>query len=194
MSKNSQAKQSPQKKQPQAKQEQAPMMTMGEIPQGDQEKTPTSKAAFSGGSFQVGTIDNPLASKTQEALPEQLQQEIEAPANPEASAAILTSVTSAACNWVWKEPLSETESAALRADLLPILIKYDVPDVPLAEEFKLALTLTEIVMNRMKKAKEETRENDNASTGQEGNGKERTNKETSMGANGYGNEAAFLVS
>lgn len=122
--------------------------------------------------------------------------ESETPAGPTGTALAIAKAVDTACATLLDAGLSESERRELEGALLPVLVKRNVPNIPLAEEINLVLTVGGIVVPRVRAKIEAAREqeaqeaesNDRAGSRQEGLSQERPATDNSFPS--FGRRAA----
>jgi hypothetical protein len=112
------------------------------------EQPPPPRDPADGSTSTVETFQNPLAASVDlgtgvlGAAPPPPQSD------PEGTAQIITEAANMLVAIKWEKPLTDGEREALQADLAAVLGKYDCPDLPFHEEFKLTMTVGGIVFRR----------------------------------------------
>jgi len=112
--------------------------------------------------------------------------------DPEGTADAIVGGVDIACGF-HSYPLTLQEKAGLKEDLIPVLRKYDVPDLPIGPELRLAATTLSIVVPRIQ-AKREEAADDSFGSGQEGDGQERSDPQDNVSTVGESSEASDLLS
>ncbi len=99
-------------------------------------------------------IDNPLRGEP--VASEEPPQSAQAPAapppapTPAGTSFFIVGGLDLGCGLYFDAPLTDDETTALKAALEPVLAKYRVPNIPLAEELQLVATLAAIIVPRVK--------------------------------------------
>lgn len=73
--------------------------------------------------------------------------------DPEDTALAVTQALNLMCSQHWGDPMTAEENEAFANDLYAVLQKYDVPNLPIAEEMKLCTTTALIVWPRIQAKK-----------------------------------------
>lgn len=71
-------------------------------------------------------------------------------AGPQGTAIVVAKAVDAACDMLFAQGLTEAERHELEGALLPVLVKRNVPNIPLAEELNLAMTVGGIIVPRVR--------------------------------------------
>ena len=119
------------------------MTAMNDETRDNTPRTHTSQAADPDSGF-----EQPLHE-----APEEVESEPRDPASVHGTASIGTQLMSVGLSLRFGIPLDEQEAAEFHADLAAVLAKYDVPDMPYAEECKLAATTGGIIIRRVQARK-----------------------------------------
>jgi len=125
---------------------------------------------------------------------------IEDDTSPEATAELAVGGVDALCRWfgapsappeaTWE--LSERERDDLRRDLVAVLRKHDIADIPFAEEIQLGVTATAIAAPRIRRYRE-GKKNDRTVPGQEGRREDSGGAEASVSPSGGAPEVHGLL-
>jgi len=112
---------------------------------------PEEEAPSSSGDPTAWAYEQPLSDV--DAPPEDQPSPPASPASVEGTSVLLTKFVGLGLALKFNDHLTEQEDHELRKDLSRVLLKYDAPDVPFAEEATLAMNVGGLVYKRMVKQK-----------------------------------------
>jgi len=112
---------------------------------------------------------------------------------PEGTALVAINSLDLAFSAFKREPLSKEERANLQRDLVAVLYKHNVPDLPIAEELALATTTVAIIVPRLRRKLKGQDADDRSSTREEGEREDYADPEAGMDATPGSAEAHNLV-